>query len=119
MDLPPARAGGPPPGALGTAVTRPLPGRDGRAASRCSRGPDFLTISTIPPHRKQVTSGTLLGVFATTQTVAAAPLSITRDDQRDVMVTIYNGNLGLVKDLREVRLPAGTSEAWFMDVAAQ
>jgi hypothetical protein len=51
--------------------------------------------------------------------VAAAPLSITRDDQREVMVTIYNGNLGLVKDLREVRLPAGTTEVWFMDVAAQ
>jgi hypothetical protein len=50
---------------------------------------------------------------------AAAPLAITREDQRDVMITIYNGNLGLVKDLREVRLPAGTSEVWFMDVAAQ
>jgi hypothetical protein len=49
----------------------------------------------------------------------AAPLSITREDQREVMVTIYNGNLGLVKDLREVRLPTGTAEAWFMDVAAQ
>jgi hypothetical protein len=49
----------------------------------------------------------------------AAPLSITREDQREVMVTIYNGNLGLVKDLREVRLPAGTTEVWFMDVAAQ
>jgi hypothetical protein len=50
---------------------------------------------------------------------AAAPQSITRDDQREVMVTIYNGNLGLVKDVREVRLPAATSEVWFMDVAAQ
>jgi len=50
---------------------------------------------------------------------AAAPLAITREDQRDVMITIYNGNLGLVKDLREVRLPAGTSEVWFMDVASQ
>ncbi len=61
---------------------------------------------------------TLLGVFAATQTVAAAPLSITRDDQREVMVTIYNGNLGLVKDLREIRLDSGLLEAQFMDVAA-
>jgi hypothetical protein len=52
-------------------------------------------------------------------TAAAAPLSITWEDQREVMVTIYNGNLGLVKDLREVRLPAGATEVWFMDVAAQ
>ena len=61
---------------------------------------------------------TLAGLLAATF-AHAAPLSITRDDQREVMVTVYNGNLGLVKDLREVRLPAGTTEAWFMDVAAQ
>ena len=35
------------------------------------------------------------------------------------MVTIYNGNLGLVKDVREVRLEAGIGEVQFMDVAAQ
>ena len=50
---------------------------------------------------------------------AAPPLAITRESQRDLMVTIYNGNLGLVKDTREVRLPAGTSEVPFADVAAQ
>jgi hypothetical protein len=49
---------------------------------------------------------------------APAPLAVTRDGQKDVMVTIYNGNLGLVKDTREVRLPAGTHELRFMDVAA-
>jgi hypothetical protein len=50
---------------------------------------------------------------------AAAALAITRESQRDLMVTIYNGNLGLVKDTREVRLPAGMSEVQFADVAAQ
>jgi len=49
----------------------------------------------------------------------AAPLTITREDQRDVMLTVYNGNLGLVKDVREVRVPPGTGEVQFMDVAAQ
>jgi len=58
-------------------------------------------------------------LLAAASAAAAAPLGITRDDQRDVMLTIYNGNLGLVKDLREVRLPTGTTEVWFMDVAAQ
>jgi hypothetical protein len=57
-------------------------------------------------------------VLSTGPLAAAAPVSVTRDDQRDVMVTIYNGNLGLVKDLREARLPAGMSEVQFMDVAA-
>jgi hypothetical protein len=62
---------------------------------------------------------TLLAWLTLTSIAVAAPLSITREDQREVMVTIYNGNLGLVKDLREVRVPTGTTEVWFMDVAAQ
>src|SRR5436190_12681826 len=61
---------------------------------------------------------TLMLILAAGQPAAAAPVSVTRDDQRDVMVTIYNGNLGLVKDLREVRFPAGVSEVQFADVAA-
>ena len=61
---------------------------------------------------------TLLFIFAVVPPAAAAPVSVTRDDQREVMVTIYNGNLGLVKDLREARLPAGVNEVQFMDVAA-
>jgi len=60
----------------------------------------------------------LIAALATGQPAAAAPVSVTRDDQREVMVTIYNGNLGLVKDLRETRLPAGQNEVQFMDVAA-
>jgi hypothetical protein len=60
----------------------------------------------------------LIVALATGQPAAAAPVSVTRDDQRDVMVTIYNGNLGLVKDLRDVRFPSGQSEVQFMDVAA-
>ena len=35
------------------------------------------------------------------------------------MVTIYNGGLGLVKDVRDARFPEGTSEIQFADVAAQ
>ncbi len=62
---------------------------------------------------------TLLSVVATASLAVAAPLSITREHQRDLMITIYNGNLGLVKDVREVRLPAGTGDVQFMDVAAQ
>jgi len=49
----------------------------------------------------------------------AAQVAVGRDTQRDVMVTIYNGNLGLVKDVREARLPTGLHETEFTDVAAQ
>lgn len=47
------------------------------------------------------------------------PLAVTQDRQKEVAVTIYNGNLGLVKDIREVVLPRGVSGVKFMDVAAQ
>ncbi|HEU4369097.1 MAG TPA: DUF4139 domain-containing protein [Methylomirabilota bacterium] len=59
----------------------------------------------------------LVGLVAA-QTAGAATLAVTREVQKDVVVTIYNGNLGLVKDVREVRLPVGLGEAQFMDVAA-
>ena len=49
----------------------------------------------------------------------AAQVTVGRDVQTDVMVTIYNGNLGLVKDVRQTRLPTGLHEAEFTDVAAQ
>jgi len=52
------------------------------------------------------------------QLAGAAPQAITRDSQKDVMVTIYNGNLGLVKDTREVSLESGMLEVQFADVAA-
>lgn len=39
------------------------------------------------------------------------------DDQKSVSITVYNSNLGLVKDTRTLRLPRGTSQLRFMDVA--
>ena len=65
------------------------------------------------------TSALALALLLWSSSLAAAPQSITRDDQKDVMVTIYNGNLGLVKDTREIRLDAGMLEVQFADVAAQ
>ncbi len=44
--------------------------------------------------------------------------AVTAQDQRDLALTIYNGNLGLVKDVREIRLGSGSSQVQFMDVAA-
>lgn len=41
------------------------------------------------------------------------------EDRSGVEVTIYNRNLGLVKDQRTVRLGAGVQELMFMDVAAK
>ena len=41
----------------------------------------------------------------------------TLEDQRSVALTVYNSNLGLVKDTRTLRLPRGASQLRFMDVA--
>ena len=40
------------------------------------------------------------------------------NDQVGVKVTVYNSNLGLIKDVRKVKLPEGEGELRFMDVAA-
>jgi len=48
----------------------------------------------------------------------AAQVAVGRDAQTEVMLTIYNGNLGLVKDVRQTRLPTGLHETEFRDVAA-
>ncbi len=63
----------------------------------------------------------LLGA-ATSPAIAASPTpraTVTQDNQKEVAVTIYNGNLGLVKDIRELVLGPGIHEVKFMDVAAQ
>lgn len=39
-------------------------------------------------------------------------------DQIEIKVTVYNNNLGLVKDIRKIKLPLGQGELRFMDVAS-
>jgi hypothetical protein len=46
-------------------------------------------------------------------------LATTQEDQVALEITVYNNNLGLVKDQRQVKLGAGLQELKFMDVAAQ
>src|SRR5262245_14952069 len=41
------------------------------------------------------------------------------ENQQSVAITVYNSNLGLVKDTRALRLPRGASQLRFMDVAQQ
>jgi len=42
----------------------------------------------------------------------------TIDDQVDLAVTVYNSDIALVRDTRNLRLPRGISELRFMDIAA-
>ena len=49
---------------------------------------------------------------------AGTPAASTLKDQTGVALTVYNDNLGLVKDQREITLRKGTGELRFMDVAS-
>jgi hypothetical protein len=52
-------------------------------------------------------------------TLAADELRSTLQDQQNVAVTIYNENLALIKDQRQIRLGSGTNTLAFRDVSAQ
>jgi len=62
---------------------------------------------------------TLFSFLFCVHTGYAAPLSSTLKDQQNVAVTIYNSNMGLVKDTRLIDLKPGVHELKFMDVAAK
>jgi hypothetical protein len=59
----------------------------------------------------------ITGVQGTSRGQPAATSSA--DDQAGVEVTVYNNNLGLIKDARLVNLPRGKGELRFMDVPAR
>ena len=50
--------------------------------------------------------------------VADGALTTTLADQSDVALTVYNSNLSLVRDTRQLTLPVGESRLRFMDIAA-
>src|SRR3989441_2225961 len=49
---------------------------------------------------------------------AAADQSTSLNDQTDLNVTVYNSNIALVRDVRNLLLPTGTFRVKFMDIAA-
>src|SRR5664279_431757 len=51
--------------------------------------------------------------------LVAQETTTTLKDQKALAVTIYNDNLALVKDLREVRLAKGEARLAFQEVSAQ
>lgn len=58
-------------------------------------------------------------VIAESKEEKTVVLSTGLEEQTGVAITIYNVNLGLVKDQREIKLSKGTGELRFMDVASQ
>lgn len=69
-----------------------------------------------------ITSLLSLGVFAAVdnnQNTALTESRSTLDDQQSVAVTIYNGDLALVKDTRKVKIKIGLNALALRDVSAQ
>jgi hypothetical protein len=52
------------------------------------------------------------------QTQPGSPGSTTLDDQVDLGVTVYNSDIALVRDVRDMQLQRGTFDLRFMDIAA-
>src|SRR5882757_6631950 len=48
----------------------------------------------------------------------AADQSTSLNDQTDLNVTVYNSNIALIRDVRNLALPSGTFRLKFMDIAA-
>lgn len=61
--------------------------------------------------------------LAESDATAAAPIktdtqSTTLDDQVDLFLTVYNSNVALVRDVRQLNLPEGVFDIRFQDIAA-
>src|SRR5436190_9743184 len=54
----------------------------------------------------------------TAAAAAQLPATTTLDDQAELAVTIYNSDLALVRDVRNIQVARGTSDLHFMDIAA-
>jgi hypothetical protein len=62
---------------------------------------------------------TLFALFPIRATAQTAQLTTTSRDRQSVNVTVYNSNIGLVRETRSLNLPAGRVALRFSDVAAQ
>jgi len=71
------------------------------------------------PMKKLVLLIALVSFFVFLRAAHAAPLTSTLKDQQNVAITIYNSNIGLVKDTRLLEFKPGVHELKFMDVAAK
>jgi hypothetical protein len=58
-------------------------------------------------------------VIATTATAQTSEQTTTASDRQSVNITVYNSNLGLVRETRRLTLPAGRVALRFADVTAQ
>jgi hypothetical protein len=59
-----------------------------------------------------------LSPSTTAQQPPTSDVTSTLDDQAELAVTVYNSDIALVRDVRNLRLPRGTFDLRYMDIAA-
>jgi hypothetical protein len=59
-----------------------------------------------------------VGVAAQQPAAQTSTSTSTLDDQAELAVTIYNSDIALVRDVRNIQIARGTSDVQFMDIAA-
>ena len=68
----------------------------------------------------RLSMATFLSAWLVTGAVRAqTTVTSTAQDQQELAVTVCNSNLALVRDVRHVRLPKGTIDLRYVDIAAQ
>lgn len=80
----------------------------------------FLFISLITPRggAQRVHADEERGQEKETPRASAPDQSTSLSDQTDLNVTVYNSNIALVRDVRNLTLPSGSFRLKFMDIAA-
>lgn len=71
------------------------------------------------PARRLTPLLALILLDVTAGAFAQTAVTSTQADQKDVAVTVYNSNIALVRDVRRLKLPAGTLDLRYMDIAAK
>lgn len=78
-----------------------------------------MKMQKIAPHRSQSLSLASLILLGLPLVAMAQEQRSTLADQKEVAVTIYNENLALIKDQRQLQLGVGSSSLAFRDVSAR
>lgn len=78
-----------------------------------------MKMQKIAPHRSQFLSLASLILLGLPLVAVAQEQRSTLADQKEVAVTIYNENLALIKDQRQLQLGVGSSSLAFRDVSAR
>ena len=78
----------------------------------------FCPSALCPLPSARVLPSALTLTAASAQQAPPHEVTATLDDQSELAVTVYNSDIALVRDVRNLQLPRGTFDLRFMDIAA-